>query len=346
MTVSVAALLNHKLMTDLDKLILILRLGTGISQKAAERVTSLYADVFKNIDVTESFALNKTRVNTLIADFNLEDELIEGMLTVSKATISAHTQLTPIKPTKKIVKDAFKIIMPDSNKSINDLIKRTKGVNTTSIHNLTLRALDEGWTQKRLKDELTISSTAIKRNVEMIARTSVNAVSNHTKTILYAKNDIVDRVLFSATLDGRTTDVCMNLDGKVFKKEDSPVLPLHPNERSHLLPILKGEDPEQVVKDLLPRPAVEIKSVEELEAKGFRTRTGKIRKPSRTDRSPLKGTQTTAPNYEAWLKEQPKAYQEVIIGKKGTEKFRDGVSLKDVINTSPITEELLSKAIN
>ena len=334
-------------MTDLDKLILILRRSTGISQELAEEVAVLYKDLFKTIDLTAPYQVNRLEISALLKDFDLHDKFTSKLLAVSSATVTAHTALEAITSTKKLVNDALNIIMPiNPPVSTNDLIRRTKGVMKTSVNNLTLTAINDGWTQTQLRKALTVSEIAIKRNVAMIARTSVNAVSNHTKAVLYAKNDIVDRVLFSATLDGRTTDICMTLDGKVYKKARSPILPLHPNERSQLIPILKGESAEQVINDLLPRPAVEIKSVDALEDKGFKTRTGRIRKPSRSDRSPLKGVQSNSLNYESWIRKQPKAYQEEIIGIKGTKALREGVKLKDVIGTSPITEQYLQQALN
>ncbi len=171
-------------------------------------------------------------------------------------------------------------------------------------------------------------------------------MASETKRQLYAANlDVIDRVLFSATLDSRTSSICKTLDGKVFKIEDAPHLPIHPNERSQLLPILIGEDAEQVKNDLLPRPAVEPKNKEAYDDKGLTTSTGKTRKPSKTNRSPLKGVQSQSNNYEEWLRKQPAYYQDDIIGVKAGKALRRGKNLTDVIKVSPVTSEYLKKAI-
>jgi hypothetical protein len=94
-----------------------------------------------------------------------------------------------------------------------------------------------------------------------------------------------------------------------------------------VVPILKGEKLESVL-DQLKRPAVEVKSVQELEEKGLRTKGGKVRKPSKTDRSPLKGVRKQRyMTYETWLKSQPAAYQKAILGKSAYSRFQSSGNL-------------------
>ena len=333
-------------MTDYDKIVLILRRATGISEEIAKLMADAYDDVLQELDLSESYLNNKQKIVEIFSNVDLQKEFNARLVSIGEATVKAHTKLKPIKITKKLVSESLDIVMGEVNASINDLIKRTGSLSVSSVQNYTKQAIDNGWTRKELVSALGKSEKMVKRHIATVATTSVNAVSNSAKLKLYnANSDMIDRVLFSATFDSNTTNICKNLDGKVFKLKDAPQLPLHPNERSHLVNILIGEDAEQVKKDLLPRPAVEPKSKEMYEKLGLTTRTGKTRSASRTDKSPLKGTQSKSENYESWLRKQPAYYQRDIIGVKASKKFRQGARLKDVINTSPITEELLNKAI-
>ena len=76
-----------------------------------------------------------------------------------------------------------------------------------------------------------------RRNAEAITRTAVTHISNRTMLDYMAANeDVIGRVRFVATLDNRTTFICMSLDGTVWKNGDPQIQtpPLHMNCRSIL----------------------------------------------------------------------------------------------------------------
>jgi len=117
---------------------------------------------------------------------------------------------------------------------------------------------------------------------------------------------------------------------------------------------------EKEFKDgLTPRAAVEAKSKEELDRLGLEsnavydeegniTRSQRVRKPSRTSRSPLKGTTTTQETYEEWMLDQPNYYQDKVLGKTSAQRLRDGESLTAVLKDtrSSINFETLDEALN
>jgi len=73
--------------------------------------------------------------------------------------------------------------------------------------------------------------------LERYARTKYTEVMNKARIAVYDEMEIVDSYQYSAILDGRTSDVCAGLHGKIFKKGTEPVPPLHFNCRSTLIPI-------------------------------------------------------------------------------------------------------------
>lgn len=75
-----------------------------------------------------------------------------------------------------------------------------------------------------------------------IALTSVKHVSAQTqREVWLANSDIVDREMFTAVLDDRTTEICADHDGEVYKTGDGPYPPLHWRCRSRRMPMVKGD---------------------------------------------------------------------------------------------------------
>lgn len=75
-----------------------------------------------------------------------------------------------------------------------------------------------------------------------IVRTSMQHVNNSARQVIWAENDdIVIGYRWVSTLDDRTSDVCQDLDGEVFKVGEGPVPPAHPNCRSVTIAELRKE---------------------------------------------------------------------------------------------------------
>lgn len=80
--------------------------------------------------------------------------------------------------------------------------------------------------------------------IESLVRTSINQVNtNAAEAVLLANQDITDRYVYLATLDGRTTSICAALDQQVFKHDPSnPKPPQHFGCRSTIAPFLEDDD--------------------------------------------------------------------------------------------------------
>lgn len=76
-----------------------------------------------------------------------------------------------------------------------------------------------------------------------ITRTTVNAVTSESRSMLYrANSDIIPREQFTAVIDGRTTFFCSSHHGLIYKIGEGPQLPVHYNERSIYTPVIDGLD--------------------------------------------------------------------------------------------------------
>ena len=101
-------------------------------------------------------------------------------------------------------------------------------------------------TSKQIKDRFNVS----KYYAERLVRTETNHFNNEADAMAYEEMGI-DKYVFVATLDNRTSETCQNHDGKVYEYKDKEVgvnfPPLHPNCRSKTRGYL-GEEAEKQLK--------------------------------------------------------------------------------------------------
>jgi SPP1 gp7 family putative phage head morphogenesis protein len=159
-----------------------------------------------------------------------------------------------------------------------------------------------------------------RRQAEAIARTAVQHVSQAARSATWGENsDIVEGYTFVATLDGRTTQVCRSLDGRVFELGKGPQPPVHVNCRSTTIPKLPA------MFDFLDEGAT---------------------------RSSKDGYVEANQSYYQWLKGQPAEFQDEALGPARAKLFRDGglnadqfASLNLGRNFEPMTlDEMRAKA--
>jgi SPP1 gp7 family putative phage head morphogenesis protein len=83
-------------------------------------------------------------------------------------------------------------------------------------------------------------------NCERLARTEFNHIANQATKDSYKQTQGIDEYKYVATLDSRTSEICQNLDGKVFPlseaEEGVNYPPAHPNCRSVTIPYSEDED--------------------------------------------------------------------------------------------------------
>lgn len=154
-----------------------------------------------------------------------------------------------------------------------------------------------GETNRQIADRLERLSGLHKNQAMTITRTATNNVATVARTQVMQENeDVLDGYEWVAALDNRTTILCGSLDGQVFSfnDPDAPKPPAHFNCRSTIVPKVKpeftlGADIEG------ERPAIGADGKEQIGA----------------------GT-----NYETWLRRQPAAFQDEVLGKERGKLFR------------------------
>lgn len=139
---------------------------------------------------------------------------------------------------------------------VNDLIINSSGTYGQQIASISLGQ------QRRIKkivkegmiDNLAVNKIAdnIGRTVDLpkaqlktLSRTAITETSTNINNATYKLNeDVIDGYQYVATLDGRTSLICANLDGKVFRLNDQRGVrpPQHFNCRSTTIPIVKSHE--------------------------------------------------------------------------------------------------------
>lgn len=204
----------------------------------------------------------------------------------------------------------------------------------------------QGETKDQIVKRVMAAAELTRQNASTIVRTAANHISNAAAQSVWDANaDILDGVRWSATLDGRTSPVCRSRDGEVYPLDKGPRPPAHPNCRSRMVPVVKGE---RIVGE---RPMVRDTRTREVREKDFRAEAREAAGDSWKGMSAAErnvavaarrqawtaenvGTVPSNVTYEEWLKRQPKAFQDDVLGKARAKMFRDGMSLDKFVDES------------
>lgn len=136
-----------------------------------------------------------------------------------------------------------------------------------------------------------------RRHAETVVRTAVNHTANAARNRLYQRNEsLIKGVQWLSTLDGRTSAVCRARDGKVYPVDSGPRPPAHPNCRSSTVPVLKSW--REIGVDLDDAPV--------------------------GTRASMNGQVAADLSYGDWLKKQPVAFQNEVLGETKAILFRKG----------------------
>lgn len=150
-----------------------------------------------------------------------------------------------------------------------------------------------------------------RRHAEGLARTWVTHTSGNADLEMFRKNrDVIEGWRFVATLDSRTTIICASRDGQVYSLDSSRHLPpLHWNCRSKIVASLFDDVPD-------------------------------------FQRASVKGPVRGDMDYEQFMREQDKAFQDDVLGPERAALWRSGkVPLSKFVNdrNRVLTLEELSK---
>lgn len=183
--------------------------------------------------------------------------------------------------------------------TIDDIVKRIRG---TKALNYTDGVLETS-----------------RRSAAAIAKTYVQHVSNAAHQKVYDDNsEIVHKVQWVSTLDGKTSSICQSRDGNVYPLDSGPRPPAHINCRSTTVAVLKTWREMGINMDEMPVGS----------------------------RASMDGQVSAALTYQEWLSGKSAKFQNHVLGKGKAELFRSGMTLDKFVDLQGhelTLEELMAK---
>lgn len=269
---------------------------------SATRQRALLADVRRIIASAYEDATGALRIDLIrLGEYEVayQGALIERVLPIefrtnypTEAQIVAAVNSRPFQG--RVLKDWFKELDSATFRLLRNTIRGgyVEGRTTDQI----VREL-RGTAAQGFKDGVLAIT---RRNAEATVRTALTHTANAARATLYQANaDIIKAVQWSSTLDGRTSAVCRARDGKLYPVDSGPRPPAHTNCRSSTIPVVKSWREMGLNLDDLP-PGT---------------------------RASMNGQVAADLDYDAWLRRQPVAFQDDVLGASKGRLFRAGLRM-------------------
>ncbi len=236
----------------------------------------------------------------------------------------------------------------------------------TADGNRIIAAVQLGMVQSETIDQMVgrvMQATDMTRNnAAAVVRTAVNHASNSARNAFFAENkDIVNSLMWSAMLDGRTTILCGSLDGHYTTADGSDITddiptphmddplfrpPAHVNCRSYMVGILSADG---IAKNMPDRAFVRDTRTRKWRERDFRAeakadagagwkgmsvkeRNAAIAGKRRAWADANIGRVPARTNYDEWLRNQPKSFQNDVLGPSRAELFRGGLRMDKFVD--------------
>ena len=209
------------------------QIKNSIPKGMTEKIVDEIGYSVRSVAVSPSFA--KSVVNTDPTALNLS--VLRSDLAGAKAPqgtfkLTAKEGQTITLPNGNTVKKSFRELAAAEAKRLNQVVRTglLSGNTTPEIVKELVGNLQKD--QKGSLSQLLAQGGAVTKRansqVTTIVRTTVNQVTNTASQAVYKANpDVTEEYRYVATLDSRTSPVCRDLDGQVFKYNEGPVPPQH-----------------------------------------------------------------------------------------------------------------------
>jgi len=243
-------------------------------------IDSLGGDFHKKTDFRKVESLMESQVNKIRTETSpILEDMFEDLFTqlhkkkvIQKQDITRvdNLKLKGLKQIQSILKRHFRRTFEDSSQLAKTEVKKSDFNAESLFTDEFLEFLENETFQfvgdfefrikqktrieliKAIKDGLPLSNVIstldkdgralTEQSLERYARTKTTEVFNRGRRDYFDSTGVVAAYQYSAILDGRTSDICRNLHGRVFEKDKAPTPPLHFNCRSVLIPITRFEE--------------------------------------------------------------------------------------------------------
>lgn len=178
---------------------------------------------------------------------NIDNEIIKNNLNIAKYEYSFQTAListyTSKKVSEKVINNELARKLVFDNLMAGEFYEKTISRFGNSFKDEVEKniriGIVNGLSGKQITDNVK-GNFNIKRNqLDSVIRTVTQSVVNSANEEVYKNNkNIISRYKYLAILDSRTTDICSDLNNKIYKVGKGPIPPQHFNCRSFTIPLI------------------------------------------------------------------------------------------------------------
>lgn len=226
--------LNQKQMCDEIAAVILTNMDdSGVVVLTPNMVAEIKKDITDNID-----DLSK-----------MENQEVKKILDDAYSTAVQKTAKTiGIKTDWHLIRDEFiksAVNAPIDGKTFSKRIWNNTTELANRIYKDVISSIQNGEQPKRIikkiKDDYGVTAYQAKR----LVNTELAKVVSKAQLDVYKNSGVVQKVLYTATLETNTCETCAGLDGKYFDLDKAPNIPMHPNCRCCLVPVVDGWKPSQ-----------------------------------------------------------------------------------------------------
>lgn len=150
--------------------------------------------------------------------------------------------------------------MPIAGEMFSDRIWKNKELLVNRVRNSVEKAMIQGASIDKLARDIKNNFGSSAYESQRLIHTEVARCQSLAQDEIYKDSGIVQQVMYDATLDDKTSDICQNLDGQFFDVNSNyPKPPQHPNCRSAIISIVPGWSPTKKL-DNITKQDIEYKS--------------------------------------------------------------------------------------
>ena len=311
------------------------RLSTATARKVLAQLRRVDARIVERLQRADISTLSRTRMEKLLADIRrvIDGAYIDAMgaLQVDLEKLAAYEAQYQLDLFKRVVPVRLETVTPAAAQVVaavnsrpfqGKLLKEVYRELPAAVFRQVRDTIRGGFIEGRTTDQIVrdLRGTAAqgfkdgilaktRRDVEAVVRTAVSHTANSAREATYAANaDLIKGVQWVSTLDTRTSAVCRARDGKIYEPDKGPRPPAHFNCRSSTTVVLKSWREMGFKADDLPA----------------------------STRASMNGQVPGDLDYDGWLRRQPKAVQDDILGDKKGDLFRAGLKMDRFVDRSGV----------
>ena len=299
------------------------RLSTGTVREILDTLEISERDIVSRLLQEDLTEFTQSRLKGLLAEIRkLNQEaykILQEKLTENLSGVAEHESNFQARLIEKVLPIEFTLIRPSieilayiidnkplQGRFIADEVKDLDAFRIKQIEQTLRIGVLEGKTTSEIVRSLRGTKSLnykdgilqrSRNDIERLVRTSITHVTVRARDELYSRNtEVIKQWRFVATLDSRTSKICIALDGTVYDIGTGTMPPRHPNCRSTTTPILKSW--QEMGINLSEAP------------------------PS--TRATLDGQIPEDITYQEWLRKKPREFVEEVLGKSKATLFLDG----------------------